>query len=128
MSGRRFRRLLILAAVVGLAYWIWKDRPTLSGIVDTLTSPLFGSKAAVKGGEHKRVMGDATQAISEQEDLPVGALKEGMTRNEIRQLLGNPDKQEELTVEGVEQIRWTYERARRILTFREGRVVAIAVR
>jgi len=29
--------------MAGIAYWIYKDRPTLSGIVDTLTSPLMRS-------------------------------------------------------------------------------------
>lgn len=128
MSGRRFRRLLFVAALAGLAYWIWKDRPTLSGIVDTITGPLFGTKTAVKESERKRVMGDATHSLSEQQELPVGALKEGMTRQDVRDILGSPDKEEPVIVDGVEKIRWTYVRAGRVLTFHDGRVVSITVR
>ena len=47
MTGRGVRRLLILAAIVGVAYWIYKDQPTVSGLVDSMVSPLMGSRAAV---------------------------------------------------------------------------------
>ena len=30
MSGRRIRNLVLLALVAGLAWWIYRDRPTLA--------------------------------------------------------------------------------------------------
>ena len=88
MTGRRIRRLLILAAIVGVAYWIYKDQPTVSGLVDSMVGPLMGSRAAVKSSERNRVTGDATAAITEQSDAAVGTLHEGMTTMEVRDLLG----------------------------------------
>jgi hypothetical protein len=128
MSGRRFRRLALLALAIGIGYWIYKDQPTVSGLVDSITNPLMGSKAAVKSSERNRVVGDATAAISEQSDAAVGTLKEGMTTAEVRELLGEPDKIENDKVDGVERIRWTYAKIRRVLTIQEGRVVSILVR
>jgi hypothetical protein len=128
MSGRQFRKLLLLAAVVGVAYWIYKDRPTVSGFIDSITDPLMGSRAAVKSSERNRVVGDASAAISEQSDLPVGSLREGMTSREVEDLLGNPDSREDETLEGARRVRWTYSRARRVLVFQNGRLVSIVIR
>jgi hypothetical protein len=128
MTGRRIRRLLLFAAAAGIAYWVYKDRPTISGIVDTLTSPLMESKAAVKSSEHKRVEGDAATAISEQVDLPVGSLHEGMTGTEVQDLMGRPDKIEKEKQDGIERIRWTYQKAGRIVVFSHNRVVSIIVK
>jgi hypothetical protein len=128
MSGRRIRRLLLLAAVVGLGYWIYKDRPTLPGIIDSITDPLMGSHAAVKASERNRVVGDATSAITEQVELPVGSLREGMTGQEVRDLLGAPDLIErEAKKDGANQVRWTYKRAARLLILENERVVSITV-
>ena len=127
MSGRKIRRLLLAAAVVGLGYWIYKDRPTLPGIVDAITNPLMASHAAVKTSERNRVVGDATSAITEQIELPVGSLREGMTSQEVRDLLGPPDLIERETKEGVKQVRWTYKRAARLLVLENERVVSITV-
>ncbi len=51
-----------------------------------------------------------------------------MTSREVLELLDNPDSREYETVEGVEQVRWTYRRARRVLIFQNERLVSIVVR
>ncbi len=127
MSGRKFRNLVLFALVAGLAWWIYKDRPTVSGMIDTITDPLLGSRAAVKSSERNRVVGDASAAISEQVDLPVGSLREGMSKREVVDLLGKADSEEPEVVDGVKRVRWTYSRARRVLTFQEERLVSIAI-
>ena len=127
MSGRKFRNLVLLVLVAGVAYWIYKDRPTVSGLVDSITDPLLGSHAAVKSSERNRVVGDASTAISEQVDLPVGSLREGMTKREVIDLLGNPESRNEEVVDGVQRERWTYSRAQRLLTFRENQLVSITL-
>ena len=128
MSGRRFRRLVLLALAVGIGYWIYKDRPTASGLIDTITNPLMGSKAAVKTSERNRVVGDATSAITDQTDAAVRALHEGMTSAEIREVLGTPDKIEQEKLEiGAVQFRWTYSRVGRVLVVRDGRLVSIVI-
>ena len=132
MTGRGIRRLLILAAIVGLAYWIYKDQPTVSGLVDSIVSPLMGSRAAVKSSERNRITGDATAAITEQSDATVGTLHEGMTTMEVRDLLGNPEKIEEEKREpgdkGAQRLRWTYGRIGRVLVIEEGKVVSVIVK
>ena len=128
MSSRKVRNFVLLLLVAGVAYWIYKDRPTVSGLVDTITDPLFGSNAAVKSSERNRVVGDASAAISEQSELPVGSLREGMTNREVVDLLGEPESREEVVVEGRKEMRWTYARAHRVLTLQDNRVVAITVR
>ena len=127
MSGRKIRKVLLIALVAGVAYWIYKDRPTLSGIVDSITNPLLGSRAAVKSSERNRVVGDASTAISEQTELPVGSLREGMTAREVTELLGNPESRQNEVVDGVERVRWNYTSAHRTLTFQDGRLVSIVV-
>ena len=128
MSGRKIRNLVLVLLVAGVAWWIYKDRPTVSGLVDEITDPLLGSRAAVKSSERNRVVGDASAAISEQTELPVGSLREGMTGPDVVDLLGKPDSSEDIVVEGVKQKRWTYTRAHRVLTLQEDRVVSITVR
>lgn len=127
MSGRRFRRLLLLALAVGVGYWLYKDRPTVGGIVDSLTNPLMRSKAAVEESERNRVVGEATSAISDQTDAAVGALKEGMKASEVRDLVGNADKVEEERVEGALQQRWTYAKLKRVLIVKDGRVTSVLI-
>jgi hypothetical protein len=128
MSGRKLRKLVLFALVLGVAYWIYRDRPTLSGIVDAITNPLMGSRAAVKSSERNRVVGDASAAISEQTEGPLGSLREGMSKSEVLDLLGRPDSMENETVEGVAQVRMTYRKVRREIVLQEGRVVSIVVR
>jgi len=114
--------------MIGVGYWIYKDQPTVSGLVDSITNPIMGSRAAVKSSERNRVVGDATAAITEQSDAAVGTLKEGMTTSEVRELLGNPDSMVREKIEGVERFRWTYAKLRRVLLIQDGRVVSIVVR
>ena len=122
------RKLLLLALVVGIGYWIYRTRPTVSGIVDDLTRPIFGSKAAVKESEHKRVEAEAAPAVGRDESVSVGTLKEGMKGDEVRDLVGRPDEIEQFKENGVEKVRWTYRRIGRVLVLREGRVVSIEIR
>jgi hypothetical protein len=122
------RKLLLLALVVGIGYWIYRTRPTVSGIVDDLTRPIFGSKAAVKESEHKRVEAEAAPAVGKDETVPVGTLKEGMKADEVRDLVGRPDEIEQFKEDGVEKVRWTYRRLGRVLVLRDGRVVSIEIR
>jgi hypothetical protein len=127
MSGRRFRMLLMLAALGGLGYWIYEKRPTLPGIVDSLTRPLLGSRAAVKESERKRVMGEAATAISMQTAENVGILHENMSMREVQELLGYPDERDTVAREGKTLTRWVYRTARRAIVFDEGRAVSISI-
>jgi hypothetical protein len=132
MTGRGLRRLVILGLVAGVGYWIYKDQPTVAGFVDSITSPLMGSRAAVKSSERNRVTGDATAAITEQTDTVVGTLREGMTTAEVRELLGNPDRIDEEKSKdkskGPQRLRWTYGKIGRVLIIEDGRVVSIVLR
>ena len=128
MSGRQFRKVLFFVVAIGVGYWIYKDRPTMSGFIDSLTDPLMSSHAAVKSSERNRVVGEASQAITEQSGLPVGSLREGMKTREVLDLLGEPDSKEDETVDGAAQVRWTYAREHRVLYFQRDRLVSIVVR
>jgi SmpA / OmlA family len=129
MSGRKVRNVLFLAIVAGIGYWIYTTRPTVSGIIDSITRPLLGSRAAVDSSEHNRVGEDASTVVAEQSDSRVTSLKEGMTRDDIREVLGRPDSVENFkTDDGVARQRWTYRQARRVIVFDErGRVVSISL-
>jgi hypothetical protein len=128
MSGRRIRNLVLIAVVAAVAYWIYKDRPTPGALIDSLTNPLMGSKAAVESSERNRVVSDASSSISEETEKTIGALKEGMTMSEVSDLLGEPDRRENEVVDGVSQLRWTYAHLRRELIFRENHLVTIVVK
>ncbi len=128
MSGRRFRRLILLALLVGVGYWIYKDRPTVSGFIDSVTNPLLGSKAAVEESERNRVVRDASTVATEQTDAAVGTLREGMSTYEVKDLLGEPEKKEEEKAETALRVRWTYSRLHRVLVFQDGRVISIAIK
>src|SRR5512141_2593271 len=96
MSGRGIRSFLLLAGVLGLGYWIHVKHPTFSGIINDLTRPVLGSPAAVTESERKRVVGEASQIVAVGEEKPVGALYEGMSENDVRSLMGEPDRIERL--------------------------------
>ena len=128
MSGRRIRRLILVALVAGVGWWIYKDRPTVSGIIDSLTNPLMGSRAAVKESERNRVVRDASTVATEQSDAAVGTLREGMTTYEVRELLGDPDKLEEEKGRGASRVHWTYSRIHRELLFQDGRLTSIKLK
>lgn len=128
MSGRQIRNAVLLAIVVGVGYWIYTEKPTVSGIIDSITSPLFGSKAAVDSSEHNRIRDEASTVVAEQSDPDrVKGLREGMSRDEIRDLLGRPDAIDKVQKDGIDQQRWTYRDARRIIVFQNNRVVSISV-
>jgi hypothetical protein len=128
MSGRKARNAILLAIAAGIGYWIYKDRPTFSGIVDSITRPLFGSRVAVDSSERNRVGDEAGAVVADQSDASkVVALKVGMTMSDIRDLLGRPDSIDKVQKDGVEQIRWTYREARRVLVFQNNRVASIVV-
>ena len=121
---------MILGLVAGVGYWIYKYQPSVASLVDSITSPLMGSRAAVKSSERNRATGDATAAISEQTDTAVGTLREGMTTAEVRELLGNPEKieKENIKDKASQRLRWTYGKIGRVLIIEDGRVVSIVLR
>jgi hypothetical protein len=122
------RTVVILVIAGGVAYWIYKDQPTVSGLVDDLTRPLMGSKAAVKESEHRRVMSDAIPAAPEGERVSTQTVREGMKPDEVREILGKPERMEPFEEDGFPRIRWTYLRPGRVIVFEGGRVVSIAIR
>lgn len=128
MSWRRIRRLLLLLLLAGAGYWYYRNRPTLPQLVDGLTRPLFGSRAAVKESERVRVMSDAAEGIGQQTGENVEMLREGMSKSDVRNLLGDPDKVEDLSERDRARVRWTYRIVRRVVLFENGRVVSIAIR
>jgi hypothetical protein len=128
MSGRGVRGFLTLAAFAALGWWIHEKRPTVSGIVDDLTRPLLGSRAAVKESERKRIVGEASHAVTLDEFKPVEALHEGMTDSEVRHLLGDPDEIQTLADDRGVRVRWTYRSVDRIIVFDRHRVVSVAIR
>jgi hypothetical protein len=128
MSWGRFRGFLILALLAGAVYWYVQKRPTVAGFVEGLTRPIAGSKAAVKESERNRVIQTAVPAMQGDVEVPVGAIHEKMTYQEVRSLLGDPERIEEYVEEGRPRKRWHYIRAKRLVVFEEGRVLSIAVR
>jgi hypothetical protein len=122
------RRLLLLLAIAGLVFWFIRDKPTVTGFVDRLTRPLFGSKAAVEESEHNRVYSDAVPAITEDDEKKVGMLREGAKSQDIRELLGEPDSNEPVVEAGRQRVLWKYRRLRRWLYFEDNRVVRIVIR
>jgi hypothetical protein len=128
MGGQRFRTLFLLAALGGIGWWIYEKRPTLSGVVETLTRPLLGSRAAVKTSERKRVVGEASQVVVLDEEKPVGTVQEGMSESDVRRLLGEPDAVEDVLEDAGPRRRWTYRSLGRVIVFEGGRVLSVAVR
>ena len=124
----KVRTVVILVVIGGVAYWIYKDQPTVSSLVDSLTRPLMGSNAAVKESEHKRVVSDVVPAAPEGEPVSVQTIRKGMKSEEVREILGKPDRVEPFEEDGVSRIRWTYLATRRLVDFEDGRVVSIAIR
>jgi hypothetical protein len=123
------RRFLLLVLIVAAVLWFLRDRPTVAGLIDRLTSSLFESKAAVGESEHKRVVAEAGPVQQEDQDVPIGMLHEGMSAAEVRRMLGQPDSIVEFqTRRGRLRQRWAYPRITRRIDFEEGRVVSIAIR
>lgn len=128
MGGRRVRSFLTLAALFAVGWWIYEKKPTVSGVVDDLTRPLFGSRAAVKESERNRIVGEASQAITIDYEKTIASIHEGMTDSEIRGLLGDPDSIDHVKDKRGDRTRWIYENANRVVVFQRNRVVEIAVR
>ena len=99
-------------------------------MVDGVTNPLLGSRAAVKESERNRVEGEAVAVVTDQTDAAIETLREGMTMRQVRELLGEPNVNEVVSREKgkPEVVRWTYKAVRRILLFEDGRLTSIAVR
>jgi hypothetical protein len=127
-TGRTVRRILTLGVLAALGWWIHEKKPTLSGIVDDLTRPLLGSRAAVNESEQKRVVGEASQILTIGEERPVGSVREGMTESEVRRLLGDPDEIQTIVDDSEVRVRWTYRSVHRVVVFDRHRVVSIAIR
>jgi hypothetical protein len=122
------RTVVVLIVVGGVAYWIYRDQPTVSGVVDDLTRPLMGSKAAVKESEHRRVMSEAVPAAPEGERVSTQTIREGMKADEVREILGKPEQIEPFEEDGHSRVRWIYLRTGRLVVLEGGRVVSIALR
>lgn len=126
MSWRRLRGALLIGLIVAAGLWYFRERPTVGKMVDRLTNPLLGSKAAVHESERKRVIGDAVNVVTMQTEDHVGMLREKMTRDEVRTLLGAPDSVEPVPG-SPRRVRWIYRVAGRSILFEDGRVVSIAI-
>ena len=127
---RRSGRFLVLAIAAGVfGWWFTHGKPSVQQMVDDLTRPLFGSRAAVQASERNRVEGQAVGAIADQSEAPIGALRLGMKFREVRELLGEPNLVETPPLEKgqPETVRWTYKSAHRLLVFEDGRLVSISI-
>ena len=116
-SGRTVRRILALGVLAALGWWIHEKKPTLSGIVDDLTRPLLGSRAAVNESEQKRVVGEASQVLTIGDEKPIGSVRVGMTESEVRRLLGDPDEIQTIVEDADVRARWTYRSVHRVVVF-----------
>lgn len=123
----RLRGFLAVAGIVALGWWIHEKRPTLSGIIDDLTRPIFGSRAAVTESERVRIVGEASQIVAVGEEKPVGALHEGMSEEAVQNLMGPPDVIEHVEDERGDRVRWVYRGVKRVIVLRNHRVVSITV-
>jgi hypothetical protein len=124
----RARTVIVLVVVGGVGYWVYKSQLTVPGLVDDLTRPLMGSKAAVKESEYKRVLSVAVPAAPEGERVSTQTIREGMKSAEVEELLGKPERVEPFEEYGHSRLRWTYVRDGRVIVFENGRVFSIAVR
>jgi hypothetical protein len=128
MIGRRLRGFLAVAGIVALGWWIHQKRPTFSGIIDDLTRPIFGSRAAVTESERTRIVGEASHVIAIGEERPVGSLQEGMSDEDVRNLMGPPDVIEHVEDERGDRVRWVYRGVKRVILIQNHRVVSITTR
>ena len=127
---RRLGRFLVLAIAAG-TFWWWftHGKPSAQQMVDDVTRPLFGSKAAVQESERNRVSGEAVGVIADQTETSIETLRLGMKFSEVRELLGQPNVVETPPLEKgkPETVRWTYKSAHRFLVFEDGRLVSITI-
>jgi hypothetical protein len=128
-TQRTVRRVLTLAVLAAIGWWIHEKKPTVQGVVDDLTRPLLGSRAAVRESERKRVVGEASQVLTlGEEKKPIGSIREGMSESEVRRLLGDPDEIQTIVDDSDVRVRWTYRSVHRVVVFDRHRVVSIAIR
>jgi hypothetical protein len=129
---RRWGRLFLLAIVAGaVVWWFAHGKPSVQQMVDDLTRPLLGSRAAVEESERNRIEGQAVTAVTDQStETQIEALRIGMTSREVREVLGEPNDIETPSREKgkPETEHWTYTAAHRFLVFEDGRLVSIAIR
>jgi len=128
MNGRRVRGILYLVVLAAIGWWIYDRRPTVTGLVDELTRPLFGSRTAAKEAEHNRIVQEASQVVTLDQEKHVEELRAGMSDVQVRELLGEPDEVEKLDDEATYRVRWIYRDLRRNVVFERRRVVSIAIR
>lgn len=121
------RRVVLLLLVAAALYWAVREHATVTGVIDRITRPLFGSKAAVQESEHNRIVDEAAPAAIDDQDARVGMLKEGLTSAEVRQLVGPPASVDPFVEEGKRRVRWTYPKLRRELVLEDNRVVSVAI-
>lgn len=121
------RRFVLILLAVGVVLWVVLDHPTISGLVDRITRPLFGGKVAVDESEHNRVVAESIPATSDDEDRKVASLKEGMNIWEVRDLFGYPDSIRDVVQDGHPRMRWEYRRIHRTLYIEDNRVVGIVI-
>ncbi len=117
-----------MAVLAALGWWIHEKKPTVQGVVDDLTRPLLGSRAAVHESEQKRVVAEASQVLTIGEDKPIGSIRVGMPESDVRRLLGDPDEIQTIVDDSNVKVRWTYRSVHRVVVFDRHRVVSIAVR
>ena len=122
------RRLLLLLLIAAVVFWIVRDQPTVSGLIDKVTSPLLGSRAAVEESEHKRVVAEAAPAAQEEGDFSVQTIRPGMPASEVRRLLGKPDSTTDVTDGDRPAVAWDYRKAGRRIVVADGKVVSVAIR
>jgi len=127
MSFRKFRKLVLWVLIGAAGYWVYRTRPTLPGIVEDLTRPLFHSKAVVKESEYNRVESEAIPAITHSEEVAIGQLHENMSASEVRDLIGYPDEMQPFKENGKDRVRWIYRRLKRTLILEENRVISVIV-
>jgi hypothetical protein len=120
------RRYIILLLVAGAIYWIVKEHATVGSLIDRVTQPVFGLKAAVQESERTRVIDEAAPA-SEDQNPRVGMLQEGMSMSDVEQLVGSPSTKTPFVEDGKRRVRWTYPKLKRVLVFEENRVISIAI-
>ena len=127
--SRTLRRILTVAVLAALGWWIHEKKPTVQGVVDDLTRPLLGSRVAVRESEQKRVVGEASQVLTiGGADKPIGSIREGMSESDVRRLLGDPDEIQTIVDDSEVKVRWTYRSVHRVVVFDRHRVVSIAIR
>lgn len=121
------RRIVLILLAAGVVLYVVLDRPTISGLVDRITRPLFGGKVAIDESEHNRVVAESIPATSDEEERKVASLKTGMNIWEVRDLFGYPDSIRDVVQDGRPKERWEYVRIHRTLYIEDNRVSGIVI-